>query len=225
MLRLIEFPPRRPAAALLVVIFCLAALLAFSGSASAQLDSNCQASLLNRTVDVGDDGFFIIPNVPVERGRFRVRVACTPEGGEILEGQSQLFEFEGEDLVETGPIAFGMISGDLRSPISWTPVWMSSPCRSWPGMRTRRQRLGTTGGVKERSGKRWRLWRCHARQRDPALEGRLPSLEIGPFLPSDAFQQPMELAVLLEDHLHRFYSCRSESRSSSPKRSVSHSNS
>lgn len=52
--------------------------LVVSAPARAQLGPACTASVLNRTVQVNDDGSFFIGDVPAEPGLFRVRVECTP---------------------------------------------------------------------------------------------------------------------------------------------------
>jgi hypothetical protein len=52
-----------------------------------RLDQNCIASLLNRNTQIRADGSFVLPNVPVEPGLFRVRVTCE-RGGMTVRGQS-----------------------------------------------------------------------------------------------------------------------------------------
>src|SRR5260370_17950976 len=54
---------------------------------SSQIDENCSASLQNRSVQVSHDGTFVIPNVPVDTGFFRVRVTC--KSGDITKTQGQ----------------------------------------------------------------------------------------------------------------------------------------
>ena len=88
-----------------------AAILAFflillSGSAQ-ELDENCTVTLLNRSAQVNEGGWFGIANVPVERGLFRVRVYCTRDGVTTY-GQSEFIEISaGEDRIPVGEITLG----------------------------------------------------------------------------------------------------------------------
>ena len=85
-------------------------LLGLAAPAAAQLGPACTASVLNRTVQVEEDGAFFIPDVPAEPGFFRVRVQCTPDGGDLAQGESPIFNFVPNGLVQVGPIAFGDVS-------------------------------------------------------------------------------------------------------------------
>ncbi len=70
-------------------------------------DERCTASILNRHVRVSPSGAFAVPNVPVEEGRFRVRVNCLRDGW-ILRGQSELLELVPDGVTEIGPIDFNV---------------------------------------------------------------------------------------------------------------------
>ena len=89
-------------------VLCLAMLATVVPSASAQLGSNCTASLLNRTVQVNADGTFAIGNVPANpQSLYRVRVRCIAPNGSIVQGQSAFLSLNGSaDSVDIGPIDF-----------------------------------------------------------------------------------------------------------------------
>ncbi|HEV7734526.1 MAG TPA: FG-GAP-like repeat-containing protein [Candidatus Binatia bacterium] len=53
------------------------------------LDASCTLSVLNRTGLVGEDGGWVIPNVPANQGQVRVRATCVDENG-VRRGQSSL---------------------------------------------------------------------------------------------------------------------------------------
>ena len=74
---------------ILAAVLFLAAWTGVVPSASAQLGSNCSASLLNRTVPVNADGSFAIGNVPSNPlSLYRVRVRCVNPNGTISQGMS-----------------------------------------------------------------------------------------------------------------------------------------
>src|SRR5688572_30700583 len=90
-----------PIKALGLFVFLTIARIAF-----AQLDENCTATLLNRSVPLRPDGGFFIPNVPVEPGLFRVRVFCT-ENGVTRYAHSAYVFLTPNGITSIGPIAFG----------------------------------------------------------------------------------------------------------------------
>ena len=112
---------------------CGVALGCFLASLSAQtveLDETCTVTILNRSEQVQEGGWFGIANVPVERGLFRVRVYCT-QNGETVYGQSDFFEPStapsriaigeitlGEldplpvSIAATGPVSFLSVEGE-----------------------------------------------------------------------------------------------------------------
>ena len=87
---------------------CLAAFGLTVGSASAQLGSNCTASLLNRTVPVNADGSFAIGNVPSNaQSLYRVRVRCLNPNGTIAQGMSAFLSLTGSsNSINIGTIDF-----------------------------------------------------------------------------------------------------------------------
>src|SRR5258708_32691699 len=51
------------------------------GSWAQALDDTCIATIANRSVQVGPDGSYAIPNIPPDTGFYRVRVICkNPDG-------------------------------------------------------------------------------------------------------------------------------------------------
>jgi hypothetical protein len=71
------------------MVWMLSALLAgaLGDPAAAQLDSGCFVSALNRTARVGEDGTWVLANVPVNSGPVRIRATCLDEGT-VRSGQS-----------------------------------------------------------------------------------------------------------------------------------------
>src|SRR6266498_1572995 len=57
-----------------LALVCLG--LTITAHSQGQLGSNCTADILNRSVQVSNNGTFAIPNVPTGPGKFRVRVRC-----------------------------------------------------------------------------------------------------------------------------------------------------
>ena len=72
----------------------------------ANLDENCIATSLNRTVQVDADGNFSIPNVPVPLGAARVRVVCERDGM-TLRGQTSFHLGVPNGDTDIGNIVFG----------------------------------------------------------------------------------------------------------------------
>ena len=58
-------------------------LFAASPVSAIDLNEECIASILNRSVQVNPDGTFALPNVPVPLGAFRVRVVCDRGDGTV----------------------------------------------------------------------------------------------------------------------------------------------
>src|SRR5688572_3320112 len=82
----------------------------------AQPTVTCTATLLNRSVTLGPDGGFFIPNVPFQPGYYRIRVTCLADGVTTL-GQSGYFLLNANGVTDPGPIQYG-----VQSPL---PVSMS----------------------------------------------------------------------------------------------------
>lgn len=89
------------------VLFSLAALLLLAGaSASAQLDSTCTVSVLNRSARVPEQGGWVLPNVPTGQGPVRVRATCTASDGTVRSGQSDLFSIPANGVIKVEDILF-----------------------------------------------------------------------------------------------------------------------
>ena len=86
---------------------CLAAC-GLTVPASAQLGSNCSASLLNRTVPVNADGSFALGNIPSNpQSLYRVRVRCLAPNGTIAMGMSSFLNLSAPgSSINIGPINF-----------------------------------------------------------------------------------------------------------------------
>lgn len=56
-------------------------LAAYAGApVQAALDDSCVVNILNRTISVGADGGWSLPNVPSNMGRIRARATCVRNG-------------------------------------------------------------------------------------------------------------------------------------------------
>lgn len=89
------------------------------------LDENCTASIQNRSVQINPDGTFLLPNVPVDVGFFRVRVVCKRADGTSFGGQSDFFQFGTDD----NPISIQNIDLSGIQPLPVT-ITLSSPSTS-----------------------------------------------------------------------------------------------
>ena len=85
----------------------LAGLLAMAGASasSAQLDSSCMVSALNRTAPVAGDGSWVLPNVPANLGMVRVRATCV-RGGALQFGNSSLVAVPANGVLTVADIVF-----------------------------------------------------------------------------------------------------------------------
>src|ERR1044072_446420 len=78
----------------------------------AQLNENCTITVLNRSVQAGADGSWVLPNVPANAGLVRARATCV-ENGVTRSGQSDYFLVPANGLVEVAQIRF-----DAPTPIA-----------------------------------------------------------------------------------------------------------
>src|SRR5690242_18983825 len=90
MTRAFHIVPRAAAIAL--------ALLCGMDSALAQLNQNCTVSVLNRTVPVGPDGRWVLPNVPANFGQVKARAVCIQNGVTVY-GESAFFTIPANQAV------------------------------------------------------------------------------------------------------------------------------
>ncbi len=82
-----------------------ALVLGSAGAVNAQLHEGCYVSALNRTALVQADGTWVLPNVPSNQGRVRVRATCVDDGV-ATSGQSSFFNLPTDDAVEVPDIDF-----------------------------------------------------------------------------------------------------------------------
>src|SRR5690349_17130497 len=83
-----------------------AAMLCGTSTALAQLNQNCTISVLNRTVPVGPDGRWVLPNVPANFGQVKARATCVQNGVTVF-GESDFFTVPANGAVNLPAIALG----------------------------------------------------------------------------------------------------------------------
>ena len=74
---------------LLLTGLCFSAF--FLKTNATELDKNCVINILNRTIQVSEDGGWALPNVPSNMGQIRARATCKLEDGRTVSGQSDYF--------------------------------------------------------------------------------------------------------------------------------------
>ena len=90
----------------IIAIQLLFILFVISGNAYARvLDSSCTVNIMNRAVQVDENGSWAMPNVPSFMGRVRARATCL-EDGETESGQSMFFNVTRNGVVEVEDIEF-----------------------------------------------------------------------------------------------------------------------
>ena len=89
-------------------ILCAVALavLGASSPAHGQLDATCTVAALNRSARVDDAGVWVLPNVPANTGRVRVRATCVADDGTLRSGQSDFFVIPANGIVPAPEIVF-----------------------------------------------------------------------------------------------------------------------
>ena len=70
-----------------------------------ELNDKCVVSVLNRTSYVQPDGSWVLPNVPSNLGRVRVRATCV-DAGVTTSGQSDFFEVPRNGIIKVPEIVF-----------------------------------------------------------------------------------------------------------------------
>ncbi|MDY7091799.1 MAG: Ig-like domain-containing protein [Acidobacteriota bacterium] len=105
-----------------IVLAGLIALCA-TARASAELDSSCLISALNRTAPVEADGTWVLPNVPANLGKVRLRATCIRDGV-VSTGQSEFIEVPTDGVIEVAEIRF-----DVSEPVPERLV-LSAPTTS-----------------------------------------------------------------------------------------------
>ncbi|TAK60985.1 Ig-like domain-containing protein, partial [Methylobacter sp.] len=77
----------------------------YQAAAANVLDQNCVVNILNRTVQVSNDGSWSMPNVPSQMGRVRARATCT-KLGETFSGESDYFNIVQNGISQVPEIKF-----------------------------------------------------------------------------------------------------------------------
>src|SRR5258706_4809033 len=80
--------------------------LCFAGHALAQLNENCVVSVLNRSVQVNQDGTWVLPNIPANFGPVRARATCVNNSVTTF-GQSAFFTIPANGSINVPPITLG----------------------------------------------------------------------------------------------------------------------
>ena len=96
--------------ALLLTLIFLNATLAF-GEEEITLDSDCVVNILNRNINVAENGTFALQNVPSFMGRVKARVSCIKDGLTIS-GQTEYF-----NVLNNGSVDVGVFRGKDEDPV------------------------------------------------------------------------------------------------------------
>ena len=89
---------------LLLAGLCFSAF--FHKTDATELDENCVINILNRTIQVSEDGGWALPNVPSNMGQIRARATCKLEDGRTVSGQSDYFNVVRNGITKVGDIKF-----------------------------------------------------------------------------------------------------------------------
>ena len=98
-----------------VLIFVLATVQ-LKLSIATELDESCTISIMNRTVQVDQNGSWVMPNIPSFMGRVRARATCIRDGITTT-GQSNFFNIVNNGVVRVSDISFSdttQVPTDLR---------------------------------------------------------------------------------------------------------------
>jgi hypothetical protein len=71
-----------------------------------ELDDNCVINILNRTIQVAENGGWSLPNVPSNQGAVRARATCVDPDGDTVSGQSGYFNLLTNGITRVGDILF-----------------------------------------------------------------------------------------------------------------------
>ncbi len=72
---------------------------------SRELDESCWVSALNRTTQADEDGIWVLPNVPANIGRVRIRATCLRDGV-TRSGQSDFVAVPADGIIQVPEIRF-----------------------------------------------------------------------------------------------------------------------
>ncbi|MCM2679181.1 Ig-like domain-containing protein [Echinimonas agarilytica] len=70
------------------------------------LNDKCVINILNRTIQVSEDGGWALPNVPSNMGQIRARATCILDDGRTISGQSDYFNVVRNAVTKVGDIEF-----------------------------------------------------------------------------------------------------------------------
>ena len=107
-----------------LVVLSLAAIASSLPSYAVELNEKCVVNILNRTIQVDQDGYWALPNVPSNMGRIRARATCQLDDGRTVSGQSDYFTVVQNGVVQVGDIQFENVTpipSDLNFSAS-TPI-------------------------------------------------------------------------------------------------------
>ena len=80
------------------------------------LDNNCVINVLNRTIQVSEDGGWSLPNVPSTQGNIKARATCVdPDTGETKTGETDFFRVSRNGITQVGEFVFNDISNTPES--------------------------------------------------------------------------------------------------------------
>lgn len=112
-------------------------------SVAQELDEKCVINILNRTIQVAENGGWSLPNVPSNQGAVRARATCLDDLGATVSGQSGYFNLLTNGITRVGDIYFAeqepvpdQISFDSTSQISLTALgqnYQLSVTATYPG--------------------------------------------------------------------------------------------
>jgi hypothetical protein len=71
------------------------------------LDETCTVNVMNRVIQVDEDGSFAVPNVPANQGRVRARATCERDG-QTVSGQTDYFSVSPNAVIEIGQFFRGV---------------------------------------------------------------------------------------------------------------------
>src|SRR5690606_27475461 len=73
------------------------------------LNEDCTATILSRTVQIGANGSFVLPNIPSANLITRIRVYCEREDGRLLSGYSDFIQLVPGAELSVGYINIGPV--------------------------------------------------------------------------------------------------------------------
>lgn len=81
-------------------------ILLLNLSTRAELNDDCVVSVLNRNIQVREDGSWVLPNIPANFGRVRARATCV-RNGVTMSGESEFFGIPANGSVDVPAIVLG----------------------------------------------------------------------------------------------------------------------